>query len=223
MPTPHVEADGLSIVALGTFNPGIVQPAWLAKYGLLSSTEAEAAAEVDVSQVEIAGQYGVGRVTLSWAVLDVVMNRMQVTSTTETPAYSMLRDLFVGVLGLLPDTPVQRLGLNHWSHVQMPDAESWDAVGVKLVPRENWTAVLEKPGMLAANVQGVRTDGHQGGVNVSVQPSAQLQLGVYVSLNDDILLDEGANAADAAGVIGDEWDASAERFQRIRDHLLGNL
>lgn len=105
----------------------------------------------------------------------------------------------------------------------MPDAESWDAVGVKLVPRENWTAVLEKPGMLAANVQGVRTDGRQGGVNVSVQPSAQLQLGVYVSLNDDILLDEGANAADAAGVIGDEWDTSAERFQRIRDHLLGNL
>jgi hypothetical protein len=35
MPVPKCESEGASIVLLGSFNPGIFQPAWFGAHGLI--------------------------------------------------------------------------------------------------------------------------------------------------------------------------------------------
>jgi hypothetical protein len=214
MPSPVVETVGAAIVAIGDFNPSIVQPAWLAQNELLAPAEADAA-EAELVRREF------GRVHLSWAIVQVTRDRLEIASTEQTGQPDVLRDLAVGILQLLPHTPVGRLGLTNWVHVQMPNEESWHDLGHKLLPPSNWDDVLVQPGMLSADVRGVRTDDREGAINVTVQPSSMVPQGVFISVNDDFVLGDSASALDAVDVITASWDESQDRASQIRDHVLG--
>jgi hypothetical protein len=214
--TDHqVEETGTSVVVLGAFHPGIIHPSWLAKFELLSESEAEAAT------VDAAAQAEFTRIALPWVVIQAFRDRLDILATTETPTVETLRDLAVGILELLPNTPVTRLAINRWAHVRMPSEDAWHLVGHRLAPKDAWEGVLSKPGMTVVGVVGERPDGYKGGVNVQVQPSNLVQPGVYVMLNDDVVMADGQMASDAVAVIANLWDPSAERFSAIQSAVIG--
>ncbi len=93
----------------------------------------------------------------------------------------------------------------------------WHSLGQRLVPRDNWDAVLEKPGMLDVQVRGVRPDDSAGSINVTVQPSVQVQPGLFVAVNDEFhLTSEGKaqSGAEAVTLLSEAWEKADERPKR---------
>lgn len=217
MPSATLESAGTTIVILGSFNPGIIQPAWLARYELITDGEAEDA-QVEIVRDEFA------RIVLGWVTIQVFRDRFEIAATPATPSIGPVRDLALGIMELLPHMPIARIGLNSWAHYRMPSEDAWHALGHRLIPPEDWTPVLERPGMLSADVRGVRTDDHTGTINVSVQPSNVVRPnGVFITTNDDFdLREEGESksAADALDLLRTVWDESQARAKKIREHIL---
>ena len=206
----------MNIVLVGSFNPSIVQPAWLAKYGLIPDSE-----QSDATTELIRNEFG--RVSLPWVEIQVLRDRADFTGTDNTPSATAIRDLVLGCLDLLHHTPVSGLGINDWAHYRMASEAAWHAVGHRIIPPENWSTVLGKPGMMSADVRGLRPDERAGSINVTVQPSGMFQPGVFISVNDHIeLLKDGERqtAGDASAVLQEVWDEARSRAKALHEHVL---
>lgn len=210
------EIAGTSVVVLGSFNPAIVQPAWLAKNGLVPPSEAESV-DLDAVHDEFV------RASFPWGTVQTMRDRFEVSTTDEAPSAEPIRDLAVGALDLLPHTPVTGFGINHWAHYRTESEEAWHALGFRLVPRSNWEGILEKPGMLAASVRGVRPDDRPGAVNVTVQPSGKVAHGVFVTVNDHFALktdDEEHAASEASTLLKAVWNDSVTMARQIHVRVM---
>jgi len=165
MALPKVHEDNASIVLLGNFNPAIFQPAWLAAKGLVRESEANAAT-IEVIHPDIA-QY-----RLEWLHLSVQRERF--TATTSDPSHRVsLRDLVIGIFGLLEQTPTTKLGLNRTMYVDMQDETSFHALGHLLAPKEPWRGIANDPGMKALIMQASRSDDARGRVHLHIEPSSK--------------------------------------------------
>ena len=140
MAPPRIHAEFTAISLLGSFNPRIFQPLWFAQNGLLPAEEAEQA-EMQMIDRDFC------RLHFGWAELVVVQERLQLRTTPETVADAQVRDLLVGLLKLLPHTPIERGSIHHRSDIPIATEEEWHAVGDALAPKELWDGVLEQPGM----------------------------------------------------------------------------
>ena len=109
------EIQSVSIVLLGKFNPAIFSPAWLAKAGIVTEREADAAS-VNVIHSEIA-QFGVERFRF-----EVQTERFQVTTLVE-PFVQLLDSVVNLFKDKLPHTPADKMGINYEVHfrLQAPD------------------------------------------------------------------------------------------------------
>jgi len=154
MPQLKPEIEGQSIVFLGSFNPKIFQPAWLANQQLIREEEAESAT------IEIIHQRIVVLST-DWFKLHVTSERFQL-STRHVHYYEPLRDLALGIFRILRHTPIEMMGLNRDLHFQMPSEKSWHKVGHRLAPKEPWNEVLKNPGMRSLTNKGDRPDKFHG-------------------------------------------------------------
>jgi len=178
--TPTVERDGAQVVVLGNFNPAIFSPAWFAAHGLIGEELADDAV-VQIIMPRLAS-FRVG-----WLICQVQDDRL--TLGTEAPEeFETLRDAAIGVLSLLPYTPISSMGLNRYFDISYPHLDSWHRIGDKLAPKEFWEDVLRLPGMSNVTVVGVREDDFAGTVNVTVQPSNLVRPGIFVSRNDHYVL-----------------------------------
>jgi hypothetical protein len=208
------EIDGMSVVMLGSFNPAIFQPEWLARYGLIATDEADAA------EVQIVS----GEVTLfSTDLFDVQVTHDQfVASTARVPSFGMLQDLVVGIFDRLRHTPVVRIGINRDVHFRMASQEAWHALGHRLVPPGLWSSFLKSPGMRTVVIQALRPDDRAGNVVLRVEPSLRVHPGIYIQQNDHFELDDKMkDAGQALDVLRSDWTSSLKRaeeaFSRIFD------
>jgi hypothetical protein len=214
VPSLTIEVEATSVVVLGHFNPSILSPAWFAAHELIASDDADDA-DVDAIVRELAA--------FSTALFEIRCTFDQlVVTTSKAPAPEMVQDLALGTLRLLSHTPVGALGINRTFHVRMPSEETWNALGHRLVPRDNW-GFLKEPGMRSLGVQSQRPDELEGRVNVRVEPSARFHPGVFLEVNDHFSVSptptsEGCERATA--VIADEWAASMARADAIFDSVL---
>lgn len=216
MASDKLHSSGVAIVLIGSFNPGIFQPAWLALNGLIPKEELEDA-ETEVIRDQFA------RFSLGWVRVQVLQERLEVLETEESPSPGPVRDLLVGVLELLPHMPVRQMGINLWSQYEMPSQKEWHALGHRLVPPENWKENLRKPGLLSVQVQGGRPDDYTGAVNVTVNPSAIDPPGVFINVNDHYVLADGeeqATAGSALEVLRAVWDDSLSQSEKIRNSII---
>lgn len=218
-----------SAVLVGSFNPTIFHPQWLARTGLLPQAEAdEATVEFIAPQVT--------KFSTSWFECQVTLDNFQV-STLQAEMEEPLRDLVVGTFDLLPHTPVWSFGLNFDSHFSLPSVDTWHKLGHTLSPKDIWAGLLEDPGTRAVLIQGRRREGISGAVNVRVEPSLRVHPGLYINVNDHFDLrsdvpetweesiaaatDENAanfwtqGATDAVTAIASEWSNSWERAYDI--------
>jgi hypothetical protein len=177
MPLPKVHEDHASIVLLGNFNPAIFQPAWLAAKGLVRASEAESA-KVEIIHPEIA-QY-----RLDWLHVSVQRDRFAVTTTDPARRVS-LRDLAIGIFGLLEETPTTKLGLNRTMQVDMKNLESYHALGHLVAPKGPWDGILEKPGLRALVLEAPRTDGAPGRIHFRIEPSQKYPHSAFFDVNSE--------------------------------------
>lgn len=126
-------ADGVSIVLLGSFNPGIFHPAWFQKEELLPEIEAEAA-KIEVISNDIA------IFTVAWLRIEAIGDRF-VAKTMDESKFGPLRDLVVGMFRLLEQTPITTIGMNREISFELSSDEQWHAVGHALAPKPIWEKV----------------------------------------------------------------------------------
>ncbi len=178
MGTGTKHSEGISIVLIGDFNPKIFQPAWFAAQEppLIPKLEAEEATIEIIHPDVVIFQ-------TDWFRLQVVREQFQV-STAQESRYEFLRDLVLGTFQILQHTPVRGMGINKDIHWGVENEAVWHDFGHRITPKDIWKGILEKPGLLSLTMQGVRTDSHNGCVNVKVEPSNQIRPGIYININD---------------------------------------
>lgn len=176
-----VKVDSVAVVLRGRFNPAIPTPVWLLNQDLISSEDADGV-EIEF----IVPQACVYR--LPWARIEVTEDRFT-AQTSEPDNFERLRDLVVGTFGILSHTPLAALGINRSFHVEVGGEERWHSVGDGLVPKQPWEDSLSLPGMASVQVHGARNDAFGGRRICRVEPSAQVQFGIFFEQNDHYTLE----------------------------------
>lgn len=225
MSTPPSELRGNTIVLRGSFNPQILQPAWLAAQNLIREAESENA-DIAIIHEEVVA------FSIDWATIEVERERLRLRSTEKSEAPEQVRDLALGILEVLDHTPVHVVALRSSSHYVMPSQEDRDKLGWKLVPKAPFEEELVRPGMAALHVNGLRPgeegDGIEepktGLVTVSIEPSEPLKPnGVYLQVDDRYRVadPEQANVGTGPAVacIRENWVASLKRAERIAEQV----
>lgn len=171
------EIEGLSIVLIGDFNPKIFQPAWFAAQELIRTKESEES-EVQLITPEVTS-FKLG----DWLELQVTRERFS-ASTAQEAYFEILRDLVLGTFTLLRHSPVRAVGINYMAHHRLRSEEEMHSYGYSWAPKTNWEGILNNPGMRVLIMQGKRTDGYMGYVQVQSEPSAKVQPGIFFAIND---------------------------------------
>lgn len=207
------QLSSLAITAAGSFSPQIFQPKWMIQQGLLPK-EIEGNLEVEVVS---------GAVTAfksDWFRFVATQNQL-IFSTHLESQLPPLKDLAVGTILSITRQSVSALAINYDCHFAMPNENEWHAVGHRLAPKEPWSGILEKPGMLTVQMKGLRTDGLTGEINVTVQPSVRITPhGVYFMVNDHVGKSPEADSFDAIAALTAIWPHSLDRSKKIAQSLL---
>lgn len=217
MTSARVHTQSTAVVLLGSFNPRIFEPLWFSRNELISEQEAEQA-EVQMIDRDFC------RLRVDWIELVVVGERLQAQTTSETVSDDQIRDLLVGLLKLLPHTPIQRVLIHHRAEIAIENEDAWHAVGHALAPKELWEGVLDNPGMFDFAMLGTRPDDLQGSIKVRIQPSLTVQPGIFMNVNDEFLVSSAnGGVVDVAQSIYELWPQAESRAQDIRERLLSRL
>ena len=222
------EIFGAVIIALGSFNPRIFTPDWLALNNLVGPEDAESArtsANLVVSQPFT-------HVETSWFDLQVGEDRLILSSKDAvTPA---LKDLATGMFSILVHTPVTALGLNFTAHYRMDSDADYHKVGDVLAPKAIWEKLYPGKDRSAGlhNLQMVIFPFGRGDApttpdkkQISVQPSTRIKHGVYFAFNDHhevkVVSEKKLTQAEiAVTIIDTSWQSAMEESNRVFDGLL---
>lgn len=173
------DAEEVSVVLVGSFNPGIFHPEWFRRQEILAPAEAEKAIVKIVSPEATEIQF------LDMK-LDVFSTRL-VLETKDVSRAEKLQDVVVNILAKLPHTPVTACGINNAIQFDLNDESYWHKIGHTLAPKELiWEPLLQKPGMATMMIKGKLTGNFAGDINVTVAPSApstKFTYGLFISSN----------------------------------------
>jgi hypothetical protein len=216
-PVPELkpEIEGVNVVLVGSLNPAIFQPAWLAREKLIPLEEAERA-EIRVISPQVS-VFSIG-----WLNLEITLDRFA-ANTSQMQHMEPLRDLIVGTFSLLRHTPIKHLGINRLAHFRSRSEEEWHRLGHRLAPKAPWEGLLKQPGMRRVSMLGQRDDGYRGGITVTVEPSQIVKPGVYVEVNDHYENDvsqEGGECERILGILKACWETSLDRGSQIMQKLI---
>ncbi|MCK9613513.1 MAG: hypothetical protein PHR81_11800 [Bacteroidales bacterium] len=211
----YLQVNSLSIVFIGDFNPVIIQPFWLANKKLIKEQEA-VDTDVELIHNELV------KFDLGWASTEITKKRFEVRTAKE-PYFEPLRDLVISIFTILPETPIEAMGINHIMHFALPDKDKFYEFGNKLAPLNNWEDVINNPRVLSFEVhEKERKDGLPGFVRIKVRPSDQnIQYGVSININDHYALSPGENGRNGEMMkcLKDNWANSYTRADEIIEKL----
>ena len=208
-----------SIVVVGSFNPAIIQPFWLAQKKLIREQEAQNA-EIDMIHT------GIARFKLEWCEFEILNDRFEIKSTQQH-MFSAMRDLIISIFNILKETPVQAYGINHVLYYAFPDQKRYYDIGVRLGTLNNWDGILTDPRMFSVEIGEMkRNDGKDGSYRIRVQPSdikLPLGFGIMVAINDHIQFKENKNGKEFASSITETFDSSGQRSKSLPEKLWQKL
>ncbi len=216
MAPPRIHTQSTIVVLLGSFNPRIFEPLWFSRNELVPEQETSKA-EVQLINREFC------HVAFGWVDLIVTEDRLQAETTSETVNEGQIRDLLVGVLKLLPHTPITGGSIHHQTEIAIKTEEEWHAIGHALAPKAMWDGVLDKPGMFDFAMLGVRPDDLRGAIRVRIRPSQVVQPGIFLNVNDEFFMPDEGEHPDAAALLDRLWPEAATRAAEIRTQLLERL
>ena len=102
-----------TIVFVGSINPAIIQPYWLAQKGLILESEAESA-EIEIIHRELV------IFRIDWATIEITPQKFQIKTKNEM-FFHVMKELANNIFRKLKDTPLNRLGINLVSHYEMDE------------------------------------------------------------------------------------------------------
>lgn len=203
-----------SLVALGDFNPKIIQPFWLSSKALIGEKDAEDAV-IELIHSEIA------KFNLTWVDVLVQQSRFELKSSQE-PYFEAIRDLFIGIFGKLQETPIKSLGINHIMHFSARDDQEMFNIGNNLVPLSNWD-MLKNPRVLNLEiVENERRDGLNGKIRIKIQPSDLLigsNMGFSININDHYSFSEKISTNEILRIFANQWEKSFDLAKDIVTNL----
>lgn len=213
----HVPAiQGVSIVALGSFNPAILHPRWFADNHMLRDEEAEQA-KVEIISGDIA------IITTEWFSLQAMQDRFAI-ETNDPSKYLPLRDLALNTFNVLEHTPIYAFGLNKQQHFEIAKNDAWHAIGHHYAPKNSWEHILEKPGMRTLVVEGKRSGSTADMVQIKIEPSRMVKQGIYIAVNEHYARkgEKGHDkrTADLRTALQSSFDAFLEYSDHAAQHLL---
>jgi hypothetical protein len=172
------EIEGHSIIIIGTFNPQIFSPSWLALEGLIGQNEVMEA-KIEVIAPDISS------FSLDWMSLEVTRERFKITSNNSAH-YEPVRDLCISILTILRHTPVVSMGFNFDYHfgIQSKDNQIWEEFSNKISPKQPWKSIFSNPELMSINIAQKRESGFSGHTLVAIQPSLYIKDGVFFLVND---------------------------------------
>lgn len=210
------ESEAASIVLLGSFNPAIFQPRWLGAQGLIRQEEAEAA-KIALVNTEVAD------FSTEWFQLQVLHERFQLI-TQDPRQYSPLRDLAAGSLELLSHTPIHAMGINRHFHFLMSSVDQWHTFGHTVAPKRVWDPIVDSAGLRTMVIEGRRKDAGGGVLRIRVEPSAKVQPGVFIEVNEEFRATEADRSANwVSDRLNAYWDSLLEYSRVVAESLLDNL
>ena len=212
------EIESASIVLVGSFNPAILHPQWFAKQGLIPNSEAEAA-NVDLVSPNLTA------VRFAWFTLEVMDSRF-VARTADPAQYHALQECVAGIFTFLEFTPIVAMGLNSDRHVRVPTEDVWSLLEERLAPRGLWADILPGPregtsALQSLSVVGARPGSPAERLDVTVQPSQQFQLGLFVATNEHFRFNEGSNATEAMRMLRENWGGALAYSNEVTNRLAG--
>ena len=204
-----------SLVLIGSFNPQIFQPAWLASEELVGKTEAEEATikviHPDISDFDVKN-------------INVRVTRGQfLASTFQDGFFEILKDLVVGTFSVLGHTPANALGINQSMHIELPPKLLWNDYTATLVNATYWQEKLGEATMEDITYRRKRDNStHAGYQRIRLQPSGRISQGLFFDFNDHYDLPEGNNHTGfkAVEIIEDQWQKSLANGQSLIEELL---
>ncbi len=124
--THDIELQGVSIVALGSFNPAIFQPAWFSSNNLIRAEEAREA-NIQIIQGDVA------IFSTEWFSIQVTHERFSL-DTRDPSKWLPMRDLVIGTFTILSHTPVRAVGTTAISTIAWPRRTSGTRSGTTSLP-----------------------------------------------------------------------------------------
>lgn len=228
--THPIELSGISVVATGAFNPAIFHPRWLADKGLMPQEAVDAALEHDE---ELVALRQLASFTVGWLSVQVTMQQAQFATVDEGRELD-LRDLVRSVWDLLPETPINAVGINADAHFKVESEAAWHAFGDLFLPKDFWQPLFDDErwkrrdsdnlsvGMREMTVEALRTD-VKGFVRAQVAPSVRFEpYGVYTGINAHFQLtadQKSGNGYDAARVVDQQWESTRALARQLIDRI----
>lgn len=201
----NVEKDELDIVILGSFNPVIITPFWLANKELIRESEA-VSANIRIMHNEIV-EYD-----LDWATFNITQKRFHI-KCTQVPYFEIARDLIVAIFSILKETPVASFGYNHNKTISLKKQERYYEFGNRLCPLNNWSDFLSEPRLQRIDIldKDSKLKKH-GNLLITIHAATDLQVdfGVVININDhyDFSLKNDGGVKFAASLILQYWENS---------------
>ncbi len=209
----------LSIVAIGSFNPAIIQPKWMESHALAGEGDLKALQELGV---QIISQRATQLRGSSFELL-VLQNRLQCTSLSPD-ADEVARDAVVGIMRLLGHTPIESLGINHHAHWKLESTADVDRVLCKYAQTDAIVQLVGEDPHTGLVVRAPRPDRMEGRIIVSLEPSLRETPGVYLKLNDHAELHRWAPPITEGRQLpklleGELWSKSQALFHSLADKV----
>jgi hypothetical protein len=223
--------DKSSVVLIGSFNPKIFHPSWLALYGMISREQADDA-ELKFVLPEIA------EFTVAYMNFLVQTNRFQVKC--DAIHKDIIKDVVIASFGEhLHYTPVWQLGINRSIAFSCGSEEIRDKLGKKLAPTEPWgpwgkeiersrISAKEHGGMMRLTMlQRPRPDGLRGHVQVDLRPASDDLSAVILDVNNHFTFgnaeDETMGCQEALDILRDRWQDSMNGAEDIADGRMATV
>lgn len=140
-----------SVVLLGSFNPLIFHPLWLLKKGLIPESDVVDKMIVINSKVS---QYPIG----DWMQMTVTPERCEF-KIQKPERIVVMKDLIMGTLSALPETPIIAMGINRGNIINLGDADSYYKFGSKLAMLDIWNDCLHNPRLRDIIIEDVENIG----------------------------------------------------------------
>ena len=219
--------DQVSIVLLGSFNPKIFHPSWLALNNLISSEQADDAA-VEIVHSDIT------QFAAAYMRFDIHSTRFRVLC--DTIHRDLIRDLVLAAFGEhLPHTPISQLGINRAITYSCGTEAIRNKLGALLAPRRPWgpwgeaiERVSDDPSIHGGMTRLVmrqmpRPDGLDGHIQADLRPVPDDMTRVIIDTNNHFEVnpsDETVGSQPAMQILDDRWEDSMNNAESIVDGLI---
>lgn len=218
---------------LGSFNPAIFLPKWLAQNKMIG--EKESGIPV-ISQTREELEFETGNLHIRAS-----LERFEICSITYQ--FEHVKDFLISCFGtFLSHTPIHSMGINRCVHFDTGDFDVRDRVGSRLAPKEAWgewgkeieeatvedADMYKRGGMTSITMlqKNLQFEGRDLYVQARVEPSLRISnhTGIFVDVvNHFNLVANGVqdtSSTTAVSTLEANWESSLRRAERIFDQVM---